>query len=199
MTTPLLVCRCGEARSPEEAREFDVGAWIVDHHTGDGHRVATDRYRADCSPPRGCRRCGEPARGRFLFYCSPECNRIFQADHWWPAARFTALGYEHAGGNYWTPRPTVCAQADDTCSVGDFEVNHIAPLNGDRPTWGCVNHQDNLEPLCHSHHVRETKAQRRDGRIGTPESAARLRAHDAEHVALERRRALRELQNPRLM
>jgi len=189
----LLVCRCGEARSPADD---DVGDWIVRLHSGEGHKVATDRHRADCSPPAGCRRCGEPMQGRFIFYCGPECRRLFEADHWWGQARSTALGWE------WVDARRVarngCVQVDETC-VGALEVNHIEPLNGDRPDWGCCHHQEGLEVLCHSHHVRETAAQRRDGRIGTPETAARIRANDKLERAREVRRRLRQAMNPPLL
>lgn len=75
----------------------------------------------------------------------------------------------------------------------------MRPLNGDRPTVGCVHHLDGLQPLCHSHHLRETKAQRRDGRIGTPESAAALRAKDEEKRIRKAQRDFVTASNPRLL
>jgi hypothetical protein len=41
-----------------------------------------------------------------------------------------------------------------------LEVNHIVPRNGAGYGFGCWNHQDNLETLCHGHHVEVTNAQR---------------------------------------
>ena len=185
-----MVCRCGDA-----CRQDDDGfeAWRRMHTIRRGHTTVADLNRADCSPPAGCRQCGKPAGKGFTFYCGTECRDVFERDHWWGQARLTALGWK------WSTGPTVpCVQADETCD-GALEVNHIAPVNGEREDWSCQNHQSNLEVLCHSHHVRETKAQRRDGRIGTPESAASLRASDAAKAVIAERRREREAMNPKLI
>lgn len=44
---------------------------------------------------------------------------------------------------------------------GSLRVNHIEPLVGRGYRWGCCHHQENLETLCHTHHVEETTRQRR--------------------------------------
>ncbi len=109
-----------------------------------------------------------------------------------------ALGYEAVGGGYYSPKdPSSCAQADETCD-GALEVDHMVPLNGVRPDWGCVHHQDGLQSLCHSHHVRETKAQRRDGRIGTEETARALRGRDDERRIRQVQRDFVTKSNPKL-
>jgi len=46
------------------------------------------------------------------------------------------------------------------------EVNHIDPRVGEGYGFGCWNHQDNLETLCHSCHVKVTKLQRHDRIVG---------------------------------
>ena len=42
-----------------------------------------------------------------------------------------------------------------------LEVNHIVPRKGAGYSFGCWNHLDNLETLCHACHVKVTNAQRR--------------------------------------
>ena len=61
---------------------------------------------------------------------------------------------------------------------GEGEVNHIAPVNGDRDFFSCANHQDNLEVLCHRCHVMATREQRRRGIIGPDGTCESLRAID---------------------
>ena len=51
------------------------------------------------------------------------------------------------------------------------EVNHVDPRVGSGYGFGCWNHQDNLETLCHRCHVRVTTQQRKDRRA---EQAARV-------------------------
>ena len=193
-----MVCRCGDA-CRQDAEGFV--SWLRMHTIRRGHKATADLNRADCSPRAGCRRCGKPPGGRFTFYCGSECRDRFTADHWWGQARRTALKFERdpTARYSWAVRPSApCVQADETCD-GDPEVNHIVPVNGKREDWSCQNHQSGLEVLCHSHHVRETKAQRRDGRIGTPESAASLRASDAAKAVIAERRRGREAMNPKLI
>lgn len=198
MTDGLFVCSCGEAHADGIGPAREWREWRAEHQAL-GHRVAFDGHRAACSPPKGCRRCGKPPGSRFTFYCSAECSTDFMGNHYWSTARYIALGWTPDGHGYLTlldAKP--CAHADETC-YGALEVNHIQPLDGVRIDWACTNHQDNLEPLCQSHHIRETKAQRRDGRIGGAEAAARLRANDAKTAERERRREKLASMNPPML
>ncbi|KKM93539.1 hypothetical protein LCGC14_1207300, partial [marine sediment metagenome] len=139
-----------------------------------------DHYRADCKPHEGgCRNCGQPPTGRFRFYCGDACRDVFEADHFWGTARWAAL--ERAalcpldGPNPRLARMVVvCA----CCGILTYryEVNHIAPVNGDRGFFSCANHQDNLEVLCHQCHVMATREQRRRGIIGPDGTCEPLRA-----------------------
>lgn len=52
------------------------------------------------------------------------------------------------------------------------EVNHIRPLNGIRPAFGCCHHQENLEVVCHDCHVAIGIEQRAAGLIGKPKPPA---------------------------
>jgi hypothetical protein len=47
-----------------------------------------------------------------------------------------------------------------------LEINHIKPVNGNRKSFSCQNHLDNLETLCHDCHTAITRQQRELGLIG---------------------------------
>ena len=47
---------------------------------------------------------------------------------------------------------------------GGIEVNHIVPRNGGGYRFGCWNHHDNLETLCHDCHVEVSNLQRKKER-----------------------------------
>lgn len=137
-------------------------------------------YRADCIPHKtGCRQCGCPLKSAFRAYCSHRCRRAFEMDHFWGTARNHAIykadpSYSReayiaegsTGSSLWDKKP--CAKCGELRPGETLEVNHIKPLNGNRPMFGCCHHQSNLEPLCHDCHVEETKRQRRAGEIGRP-------------------------------
>ena len=57
--------------------------------------MSGDAYRAACSPPAGCRQCGDPPVKPKRFYCSDACKRTFDADHFWGTARLVA---QYPGG-----------------------------------------------------------------------------------------------------
>ncbi len=137
-----------------------------------------DQYRADCRPfPEGCRNCGDAPTGRFTYYCGAECREVFERDHFWGTARWTAIEWASVcliGRPKNQARP-ICA----CCGRGHFgegEVNHIVPVNGDRGFFSCSNHQENLEVLCHQCHVMATREQRRRGMFGPDGVPLALRA-----------------------
>ncbi len=154
-------------------------------------------YYADCkSHDLGqCRNCGRPPTGRFTYYCGAACRDVFEADHFWSTARWTAIDQASifriipAGARakkahlpdetiaWQQRRGSVCACCG-RMGFGEGEVNHIAPVNGERGFFSCANHQDNLEVLCHPCHVMATREQRRRGIIGPDGTCESLRAID---------------------
>lgn len=145
-------------------------------------------YRAPCiAHQSGCRQCGAPIRDSRA-YCSRVCRRRFEMDHFWNTARIQAIqktkpGYDPevyiAGGERPKGFPA-CAKCQ---KPGGLEVNHIKPLNGCRPHFGCCHHQSNLEALCHGCHVAETKRQRLAGEIGAPKAPREMPLFDSQAVA----------------
>ena len=78
--------------------------------------------------------------------------RAFRENHVWSVARDVALRRD--GGACVVPG---CG------SMERLEVNHIEPLAGRPRSESCMHHQDNLETLCHEHHLLATAAQRERG------------------------------------
>lgn len=131
-------------------------------------------YRAACITfTSGCRQCGAEIDDRRA-YCSALCRHTFERNHFWNTARVHAVwlacggSVNEDGSRAVTPsisgRP-ICARCKKPCVA---EVNHIVPLNGYRPSFGCCHHQSNLEVLCHDCHLEATAQQRREGLIGPP-------------------------------
>lgn len=109
-------------------------------------------------PHRGdegvCDACGKNLTGRQKRWCSRECSLVEWPEHDWNSARKAAKkrdGY----------RCVTCGAPEgvDSLMRSTLEVNHIEPRVGKGYGWGCWNHQDNLETLCHDCHVKVTKAQ----------------------------------------
>lgn len=141
-------------------------------------------YRASCIPfPTGCRQCGTAIPDRRA-YCSAACSDAFQEQHFWNTARPAALRRARPFGPalqptwrdevVWFGAP-ICARCFAPAArrnrVGIWfaaEVNHIVPVNGLSRTFGCCNHQENLEVLCHDCHVQVGVEQRAASLIGKP-------------------------------
>jgi 5-methylcytosine-specific restriction endonuclease McrA len=120
--------------------------------------------------------CGRPLplgkRGRVSpnrLWCSNECVRAILDNHSWTDASRAAIRAN--ASNARGPHCQRCRRrrlaiaiateaGEDRCD-GRLEVNHIVPLYGNRPSWGCVHHQDGLQVLCHGCHVDVTNIQRR--------------------------------------
>jgi len=99
-----------------------------------------------------CGWCNKPlASARRTAWCSDRCRRAFARNHTWTLARANA----RRRARYACSRPG--------CAAGrrELEVNHIDPRNGGGYGESCAHHADNLEVLCHAHHVEVTNAQRR--------------------------------------
>lgn len=148
--------------------------------------------------PGVCNRCGTALTGRRTQWCSSACESAFRAEHDWNAARAAALKRDgrrcvRCGGVGKQKISTREIRCSDTYAmrgvgiewVGDrpagwrdvvtvsrfvpwLEVNHIEPRCGGGYHWGCWNHQDNLETLCHGCHVIETNRQALERRGLTP-------------------------------
>jgi hypothetical protein len=119
-----------------------------------------------CLPCEGaCRVCFGPITGRQIVYCSVKCRRLYYRNHQWMWARRAAKirARRRAGGKLlpgWT-----CARCGGV--THEPHVNHIVPLNGDRPNLSCGHHQSNLEVLCRKPcHLAATAEQRAAGLIG---------------------------------
>lgn len=167
-------CRCGAAieflprvwpprplTADEEATINRVKAWS-EIHTGGLHYTVRDYYRAPCRTHiGGCRNCGAIPTGRKQFYCSDDCRLEFERDHFWGTARNMTMRDAMRDGD-----PLQISWCARSCGRWATEVNHIAPLNGLRPHFGCCHHRDNLEALCHPCHLETTAEQRRLGLIG---------------------------------
>ena len=104
-----------------------------------------------------CQVCSKPLTGKRRVFCSDKCRRWFASNHVWRFARRLA----RRKSKY------VCSRVD--CTVGregGLEVNHIVPRLGEGYGVGCWHHQDNLELLCHAHHVEVTAIQRAERKQG---------------------------------
>lgn len=101
--------------------------------------------------PGVCDACGKALTGRQQRWCSRACSLVDWPNHDWNSARNAA---KRRDGHK-------CVQCGSTRSL---EVNHIEPRVGKGYGWGCWNHLDNLETLCHDCHVLVTNAQRQGRR-----------------------------------
>lgn len=126
-----------------------------------------------------CDACGKPLTGRQQRWCSFECSRVEAPHHDWNAARRAA---KRRDGH----KCVKCGRADevDERFRSILEVNHIEPRVGKGYGWGCWNHQDNLETLCHECHVEVTKAQAAARRAAYREHVKAVEARESGAVAL---------------
>jgi 5-methylcytosine-specific restriction endonuclease McrA len=93
-----------------------------------------------------CDRCGAPLTGRRTRWCSYSCEVEYRQNHDWSLARKAARkrdGYR-------------CVRCGST---EQLECNHMIPREGRGYGWGCHNHLELLETLCHVDHVLVTREQ----------------------------------------
>ena len=117
----------------------------------------------------GCRVCFGPIGGRQIVYCSVKCRRLFYRNHQWMWARRAAKIRARRRVEGRLLPGWKCARCGEV--TFEPEVNHIVPLNGDRPNLSCGHHQANLEVLCRKPcHVEATAEQRAAGLIRTKQN-----------------------------
>lgn len=120
--------------------------------------------------PDRCKQCNSPdllLNGR-KNWCRGECLALYRQNHRYFLARQEALkrargkcGCSRAPGEQ---RHARCAHCGD-CEIvvksrnEQLEANHIVPRIGDRTSFSCNHHPDNLELLCSSCHQIETSLQ----------------------------------------
>lgn len=109
--------------------------------------------------------CRQPLSGRRTAYCSDKHAREFESQHVWSAARRVARRRARWACERCGFKPSVIKKDPGAKAAFQrhelrLEVNHISPLTGRYRIVTCLNHQDNLEVLCHSCHVEATNGQR---------------------------------------
>ena len=134
-----------------------------------------------CRPhPPVCRlaTCRMELPPRRTAYCSDKHAREFARNHVWSDARSAAKrrtrwACERCGFKPSTVRKDPEKRAAYSRHELRLEVNHIQPLVGAYRGVTCLNHQSNLEVLCHRCHVSVTREQRR---LATPSSPVNVMA-----------------------
>lgn len=98
-------------------------------------------------------------------YCSNKHAREFERNHVWLQARRAARrrarwACERCGFKPSDIRKDPEARRAYSRPELRLEVNHILPLVGSYRSVSCLNHQANLEVLCHRCHLEVTRGQR---------------------------------------
>ena len=109
--------------------------------------------------------CRAELPSRRTAYCSDKHAREFERNHVWLAARRAARrrarwACERCGFKPSEVRKDREARRAFSRFELRLEVNHILPLAGSYRSVTCLNHQTNLEVLCHRCHLLVTKDQR---------------------------------------
>lgn len=116
-----------------------------------------------------CRWCNETLGPRRRVWHDGSCMKMFREQHRYTQARRWCL--RKAKGKCLCLRPkgshrhAVCAHCG-TCETVlleqglKLECNHIKPRLGDKSSFSCLHHHDNLEMLCSPCHLAETNLQR---------------------------------------
>jgi hypothetical protein len=109
--------------------------------------------------------CRQPLEGRRTAYCSDKHAREFERQHVWRDARTAARRRARWACERCGFKPSDVKKDPErrvlfTRHQLRLEVNHIQPLGGRYRGVTCLNHQENLEVLCHNCHVLATGALR---------------------------------------
>jgi len=107
--------------------------------------------------------CRVPLPPRRTAYCSDKHAREFERNHVWLFARRAARrrarwACERCGFKLSEVRKDPVARRAYSRHELRLEVNHIQPLVGSYRGVTCLNHQSNLEVLCHRCHLVATRA-----------------------------------------
>lgn len=163
----------------------DLWEFIESGHQGGAMTIVKGRYVpwVDLITCRGiqalkadrmCRWCIQPLEDRRqIVSCSPECTRGFDLNHFWSQARHEALRRAIVAWvpprftprhDTWDPRIAIEYSGHYCCAhcleaTTSPEVNHIVPVEGGARSVTCLNHQTNLEVLCHACHLVVTNHQ----------------------------------------
>lgn len=119
--------------------------------------------------------CRRPLPARRRAYCSDAHARQFTRNHVWLEARKAARrrarwACERCGFKPSTVKKDAVARTLYARVELRLEVNHILPLGGAYRGVTCLNHQTNLEVLCHRCHVAVTETQRLNRRVASQRS-----------------------------
>lgn len=116
-----------------------------------------------------CRWCNEPLGPRRRVWHDGSCMKIFREHHRYTQARRWCLRTSKGTCSCVRPkgshRHAVCAHCG-TCEAVlveqglRLECNHKVPRLGDKSSFSCLHHHDNLEMLCNPCHLAETNLQR---------------------------------------
>ena len=109
--------------------------------------------------------CRAALPARRTAYCSDQHAREFERNHVWLAARRVARrrarwSCERCGFKPSEVRKDPGFRRSFARHELRLEVNHILPLVGSYRGVTCLNHQSNLEVLCHNCHLTVTRGQR---------------------------------------
>jgi hypothetical protein len=108
--------------------------------------------------------CRAALPSRRTAYCSDRHAREFERNHLWFVARRAARrrarwACERCGFKPSEIRKDPVARQQYSRYELRLEVNHIQPLVGSYRLVSCLNHQTNLEVLCHRCHAAVTRGQ----------------------------------------
>jgi hypothetical protein len=109
--------------------------------------------------------CRKALAGRRTAYCSDRHAREFERNHVWPTARRAARRRAKWACERCGFKPSQVRRDPERRRLFKrhelrLEVNHIRPLGGAYRRVSCLNHQENLEVLCHACHRLMTGALR---------------------------------------
>ena len=110
--------------------------------------------------------CRNDLPARRTAYCCDKHAREFERNHLWSAARVAARRRAKWSCERCGLKPSIVRKDPQVLATYSrldlrLEVNHKQPLLGAYRGMTCLNHQSNLEVLCHRCHVEVTNGQRR--------------------------------------
>lgn len=149
----------------------------------DAAKCALTSWRGD---PGRCKQCNSDLPALRKDWCGGDCLALYRQNHRYFLARRWCLKRFRAKCDCvrepGEQKHAKCAHCGD-CEVvvkareEQLEVNHIIPRLGDRTSFSCNHHPDNLELLCSTCHYWETELQSlRYPKMKTPKGKGRRAA-----------------------